>query len=70
MSALNFVGRLDRRGGAMGLNQAQEQKLVKKLFSRRDPLIAHRMFGHKPVRDVYAPPTRGVNGSCKVMSKN
>jgi len=70
MSALNFVGRLDRRDEAMILNQAQEQKLVKKLFSRRDPLIAQRMFGHKPVRDTYVPPTRGVNGSCKVMSKN
>ena len=70
MSALNFVGRLDRRDEAMILNQAQEQKLVKKLFSRRDPLIAQRMFGQKPVRDVYAPPTRGVDGSCKVMSKN
>ena len=70
MSALNFVGRLDRRDEAMILNQVQEQKLVKKLFSKRDPLIAQRMFGQRPVRDVYAPPTRGVNGSCKVMSKN
>ena len=70
MSALNFVGRLDRRDEAMILNQVQEQKLVKKLFSKRDPLIAQRMFGQKPVRDVYVPPTRGVDGTCKVMSKN
>ena len=56
MSALNFVGRLDRREEAMILNQAQEQKFVTKLFSKRDPMLAKRMFGQKPVRDVYAHP--------------
>lgn len=70
MSALNFVGRLDRREEALILNDLQQQKFVSRLVSKRDPLLAKKLFGVKPVRNVYCPPTRGVNGSSPVMSKN
>ena len=70
MSALNFVGRLDRREEAMILGQLEEQKFVNRLVRKRDPLLAKKLFGSKRVRNVYTPPTRGVNGSSPVMSKN
>ena len=70
MSALNFVGRLDRREEAMILNHLQEQKFVSRLVRKRDPLLAKKLFGTKQVRNVYTPPTRGVNGTSPVMSKN
>ena len=70
MSALNFVGRLDRREEAMILTHMQEQKFVNRLVRKRDPLLAKKLFGTKRVRNVYTPPTRGVNGSSPVMSKN
>ena len=67
---LSFIGRLDRREEAMVMDQIQEQKFINRLVQRRDPLLAKKMFGTKRVRDVYVPPTRGVNGSSPVMSKN
>ena len=70
MSALNFVGRLDRREEALILNDLQQQKFVNRLVRKRDPLLAKKLFGTKPVRNVYCPPTRGVNGSSPVMPKN
>ena len=70
MSALNFVGRLDRREEAMIMNHLQEQKFVSRLVQKRDPLLAKKLFGTKQVRNVYTPPTRGVNGASPVMSKN
>ena len=70
MSALNFVGRLDRREEAMILGHLEEQKFVNRLVRKRDPLLAKKLFGSKRVRNVYTPPTRGVNGSSPVMSKN
>ena len=70
MSALNFVGRLDRREEALILNDLQQQKFINRLVRKRDPLLAKKLFGTKPVRNVYCPPTRGVNGSSPVMPKN
>ena len=70
MSALNFVGRLDRREEAMILDHLQEQKFVNRLVRKRDPLLAKKLFGTKQVRNVYTPPTRGVNGASPVMPKN
>ena len=70
MSALNFVGRLDRREEAMILNGLQEQKFINRLVRKRDPMLAEKLFGVRKVRNVYTPPTRGVDGSCKVMPKN
>ena len=70
MSALNFVGRLDRREEAMILGHLDEQKFVNRLVRKKDPLLAKKLFGSKRVRNVYTPPTRGVNGSSPVMPKN
>ena len=70
MSALNFVGRLDRREEAMIMNHLQEQRFVSRLVQKRDPLLAKKLFGTKQVRNVYTPPTRGVNGASPVMPKN
>ena len=67
---LSFIGRLDRRQESMVLSQIQEQKFVNRLVERRDPLLAKKLFGNKRVRNVYTPPTRGVNGSSVVMPKN
>jgi hypothetical protein len=70
MSGLNFIGRLDRRDEALILDQLQEQKFADRLLGHRDPMLVKRLFGYKPVRNVYVPPTRGVNGANKVMPKN
>ncbi len=67
MSALNFIGRLDRRDEQLILNQAQEERVISRLVSKNNPMLARRLFGAKRVRDVYEPPTRGVDGSHKVL---
>ena len=67
---LSFIGRLDRRQESMVLSQIQEKKFINRLVERRDPLLAKRLFGTKRVRNVYTPPTRGVDGSSVVMPKN
>ena len=64
------MGRLDRREEAMILDHLQEQKFVNRLVRKRDPLLAKKLFGTKKVRNVYTPPTRGVNGASPVMPKN
>ena len=67
---LSFIGRLDRREEALVMDQLQERKFINRLIGRRDPISVRRLFANRPVRNVYVPPTRGVNGSCKVMPKN
>ena len=67
---LSFIGRLDRREEALVLDEIQERKLIDRLLGRRDPIAIRKLFGSKPVRNVYTPPTRGVNGSSPVMPKN
>ena len=68
--ALSFIGRLDRREESIVMDRLQEQQFVKRLLGNRDDTLAQKMFGKKRVRDVYCPPTRGVNGTSPVMSKN
>jgi len=70
-SALGFIGRLDRRDEQLILNQAQEERVIGRLVKKKNPMLAQKLFGTKRVRDVYTPPTHGVDGSCKVLlSKN
>ena len=52
------------------MNQMQEKKFVNRLLGNRDPKLAKTLFGERRVRDVYCPPTRGVDGSAPVMPKN
>jgi len=68
--ALSFIGRLDRREESMVMNQLQEKAFVERLLGNRDRRLVKKLYGNKGVRDVYVPPTRGVDGSAPVMSKN
>ena len=68
--ALAFIGRLDRREESMILNQFQEQAMVKRLLKGRDDRQYRSLFGRRSVRNVYVPPTRGVDGSNVVLPKN
>ena len=67
---LNFIGRLDRREEILIMGSLQRQAFLDKLMGNRDPRVVKRFYGLKPVRDVYVPPTRGVDGSYQVMPKN
>ena len=68
--ALSFIGRLDRREESIVMNQLQEQAFLNRLLGNRDRRLVNNLYGRKRVRDVYCPPTRNVNGSAPVMSKN
>lgn len=68
--ALSFIGRLDRREESVIMNQQQEHAFIKRLVGGKDMQLVHRLYGSRKVRDVYVPPTRGVDGSSKVMPKN
>ena len=67
MSALHFIGKVDKKEEMFILNQQQEQALLKTLFKNRDPLLYKEMYGYKPVRDVWDPPTRGASGKNLVL---
>ena len=69
-NALNFIGRLDRKEEMLVMGALQRQAFLDKLMGNRDPRLVQRMYGSKPVRDLYVPPTRGVDGTYKVMPKN
>ena len=68
--ALSFIGRLDKKEESIVMNALQEKAFVQRLLGNRDPQVGSRMYGTRRVRDVYCPPTRGVDGSAPVMSKN
>ena len=68
--ALSFIGRLDKKEESIVMNALQEKAFVQRLLGNRDPRLVSRMYGTRRVRDVYCPPTRGVDGSAPVMSKN
>ena len=68
--ALHFIGKLDRRQDSMVLNGQNQKALMDRLLIGRDPYLHDRIHGLKAVRDVYTPPTRGVDGKHKVMPRN
>ena len=68
--ALSFIGRLDKKEESIIMTALQEKAFVERLLGNRDPRLVKRMYGTRRVRDVYCPPTRGVDGSAPVMSKN
>ena len=67
---LNFIGKLDRKEEMLIMGGLQRRAFLDKLMGNRDPRLVKRFYGLKPVRNVYVPPTRGVNGSYQVMPKN
>ena len=67
---LNFIGKLDRKEEMLIMGGLQRRAFLDKLMGNRDPRVVKRFYGLKPVRNVYVPPTRGVNGSYQVMPKN
>jgi hypothetical protein len=69
-NALNFIGKLDRREETLIMGAQQRQAFLQKLMGNRDPRLVKRFYGSKRVRDVYTPPTRGVDGTYMVMPKN
>ena len=68
--ALSFIGRLDKREESIVMNQLQEKAFLERLLGNRDRRLVNNLYGIKRGRDVYCPPTRNVNGSSPVMSKN
>ena len=68
--ALSFIGRLDRHEESIVMNQLQEKAFLERLLGNRDRRLVRNLYGTKRVRDVYCPPTRSVDGSAPVMSKN
>lgn len=67
MSALHFIGKTDTKEEAFVLNELQEQALMKTLLENRDPRLYKMLYGEKPVRNVWNPPTRGASGKFMVM---
>ena len=68
--ALSFIGRLDKKEESIIMTALQEKAFVERLLGNRDPRLVKRMYGTRRVRDVYCPPTRGVDGTAPAMSKN
>ena len=68
--ALHFIGKLDRQQDAMVLNGQAQNALVDRLLKGRDTGLHNRLYGFRPVRDIYTPPTRGVDGKHMVMPRN
>ena len=68
--ALSFIGRLDKREESMVMNQLQERSILNRLLGGRDRRLVNKLYGTKRVRDVFCPPTRNVDGTAPVMSKN
>ena len=67
---LSFIGKLDRKEEMLIMGGLQRRAFLDKLMGNRDPRLVKRFYGLKPVRNVYVPPTRGVDGTYQVMPKN
>ena len=67
MSALHFIGKPDTKESMLLMNEQEEKALLRRLLEGRDDALLQRLYGIKPVRDVYDPPTRGQSGKNIVM---
>jgi hypothetical protein len=67
MSALHFIGKVDRPEQSFMLNEQQQQALVHTLLQGRDPALYQMLYGQRHVRDVWQPETRGVSGKNVVL---
>ncbi len=64
---LHFIGKHDRKQEALILSKQQEEAVVRRLMSERNPKLVQSLYGLKRVRDVYDPETRGQDGKNFVM---
>ena len=67
MSALHFIGRVDRPEQSLLINEQQQQALMNVLLQGRDPALYRMLYGTRHVRDVWQPDTRGVSGRNVVL---
>ena len=63
MSALHFIGRVDRPEQSLLINEQQQQALMNVLLQA----LYHMLYGTRHVRDVWQPDTRGVSGRNVVL---
>ena len=59
MSALHFLGKVDRPEQSFLINEQQQQALMNVLLQGRDPQLYQMLYGQRHVRDVWQPETRG-----------
>ena len=67
MSALHFLGKVDRPELSFLINEQQQQALLNTLLQGRDPSLYSMLYGTRYVRDVWQPETRGVSGRNVVL---
>ena len=67
MSALHFIGKVDRPEQSFLINEQQQQALMNVLLQGRDPKLYQTLYGQRHVRDVWQPETRGVSGRNVVL---
>ena len=67
MSALPFIGKVDRPEQSFMINEQQQQALTNVLLRGRDPELYKMLYGQRNVRDVWQPDTRGVSGRNVVL---
>ena len=60
MSALHFIGKVDRPEQSFLINEQQQQALM-------NVLLQGMLYGQRHVRDVWQPETRGVSGQNVVL---
>ncbi len=52
MSALHFLGKVDRPEQSFMMNEQQQQALLNTLLQGRDPQLYSKLYGQRHVRDV------------------
>ena len=55
MSALHFIGKVDRPEQSFMINEQQQQALTNVLLRGRDPELYKMLYGQRNVRDVWQP---------------
>ena len=63
MSALHFLGKVDRPEQSFMLNEQQQQALLNTLLQGRDPQLYSKLYGQRHVRDVWQPDARSPAGT-------
>ena len=67
MSDLHFLGWFDTKESMLMMNAQQQAALLRRLLEGRDDELLSKIYGRRPVRDVYDPVTRGQSGKNVVL---